>query len=81
MFAHLVFDINRNINEKLKIFATEGNPWDLLKDWDVNWRPHFGSNNNFNYEFVEMLSYYVNAIICMLNTWIKQKALLAIFIE
>ena len=81
MFAHLVFDINRNIYEKIKIFPTEGKLWDLLTNWDVNWCPHLGSNNNFNYEFVKILSYYVGAMMCILNTWIKQMALLAFCIE
>uniref|UniRef100_M1D8K3 DNAJ heat shock N-terminal domain-containing protein n=1 Tax=Solanum tuberosum TaxID=4113 RepID=M1D8K3_SOLTU len=62
MFSDLVGEINGNIYDAIKIFPTEGETWALFKDCDMNWYPHLGSNKNFNYEFVEILSDYVVAI-------------------
>ncbi|WMV45757.1 hypothetical protein MTR67_039142 [Solanum verrucosum] len=62
MFSQLVCEINGNIYDAIKIFPMEGETWALFKDWVMNWCPHLGSNKNFNYEFVEILSNYVVAI-------------------
>ncbi|KAH0743291.1 hypothetical protein KY290_031284 [Solanum tuberosum] len=62
MFSHLVCAMTGNIYDEIKIFPLEGETWALFKYWDINWCPHLGSNKNFNYEFVEVLSDYVGAI-------------------
>ncbi|WMV38021.1 hypothetical protein MTR67_031406 [Solanum verrucosum] len=62
MFSHLVCAMSGNIYDEIKIFPLEGETWALFKYWDMNWCSHLGSNKNFNYEFVEVLSDYVGAI-------------------
>uniref|UniRef100_M1DT67 DUF3444 domain-containing protein n=1 Tax=Solanum tuberosum TaxID=4113 RepID=M1DT67_SOLTU len=62
MFSHLACSMNGNNCYAIKIFPLEGETWPLSKDWDMNCYPHLGSNKNFNYEFIEVLSNYVDSI-------------------
>lgn len=44
-----------------RLFPMEDETRFLFKEWDMIFSPHLGSNKNFNYEFVEIMSDYVVA--------------------
>ncbi|KAK6803329.1 hypothetical protein RDI58_001113 [Solanum bulbocastanum] len=59
MFSHLACSMNGSKYDAIKIFPLEGETWLLSKDWDLT---HLRSNKNSNYEFIEVLSNYVDSI-------------------
>uniref|UniRef100_M1DQA5 DUF3444 domain-containing protein n=1 Tax=Solanum tuberosum TaxID=4113 RepID=M1DQA5_SOLTU len=61
MFSYLACSMNGNNYDAIKIFPLEGETWPFSKDWDMNWCPHLGSNKNLNYDFIDVLSNYVDS--------------------
>uniref|UniRef100_M1DBF6 Heat shock protein DnaJ n=1 Tax=Solanum tuberosum TaxID=4113 RepID=M1DBF6_SOLTU len=79
MFSDLACSINGNNYNAIKIFPLEGETWPLSKDWDMNWCPHLGSKKNFNYEFIELLSNYVDSIGVHVVYLVKAKGFTCLF--
>ncbi|WMV10241.1 hypothetical protein MTR67_003626 [Solanum verrucosum] len=70
MFSHLVCAINRNNYGAIKIFPLEGETWAIFKDW---------GKKKFNYEFVEVLSDYADAIGVHVAYLVKAKGFTCLF--
>ncbi|WMV10230.1 hypothetical protein MTR67_003615 [Solanum verrucosum] len=79
MFSHLACSMNGNNCDAIKIFPLEGETWPLSKDWDMSCCPHLGSNKNFNYEFIEVLSNYVDSIGLHVAYLVKAKGFTCLF--
>ncbi|XP_049347763.1 uncharacterized protein LOC125812296 [Solanum verrucosum] len=79
MFSHLVCAINRNNYGAIKIFPLEGETWAIFKDWDMNWCSRLESKKKFNYEFVEVLSDYADAIGVHVAYLVKAKGFTCLF--
>ncbi|WMV10239.1 hypothetical protein MTR67_003624 [Solanum verrucosum] len=70
IFSHLVCAINRNSYGAIKIFPQEGETWAIFKDW---------GKKKFNYEFVEVLSDYADAIGVHVAYLVKAKGFTCLF--
>ncbi|XP_049347740.1 uncharacterized protein LOC125812270 [Solanum verrucosum] len=79
IFSHLVCAINRNSYGAIKIFPQEGETWAIFKDWDMNWCSRLESKKKFNYEFVEVLSDYADAIGVHVAYLVKAKGFTCLF--
>nr|KYP58038.1 Protein HLJ1 [Cajanus cajan] len=58
MFSHLVLceKIGRNT---FKVYPRKGETWALFKNWDIKWYMDVESHQQYEYEFVEILTDYV----------------------
>ncbi|XP_061367940.1 uncharacterized protein LOC133310960 [Gastrolobium bilobum] len=58
MFSHLILSekIGRNT---FKVYPKKGETWALFKNWDIKWHMDVESHQQYEYEFVEVLSDYV----------------------
>ncbi|WMV10233.1 hypothetical protein MTR67_003618 [Solanum verrucosum] len=74
MFSHLACSMNGNNYDAIKIFPLEGETWPISKDWAMNWCPHIGSNKKFNYDFINVLSNYVDSIGVHVAYLVKSKS-------
>ncbi|KAI5650658.1 hypothetical protein M9H77_36663 [Catharanthus roseus] len=59
MFSHLACwekGIRRN---DYKIYPRKGETWAIFKDWNIDWHSDLQSKNSYEFDFVEVLSNYV----------------------
>ncbi|GAA0161725.1 hypothetical protein LIER_17976 [Lithospermum erythrorhizon] len=62
IFSHLVNWEKGSTAGTFEVHPMKGETWALYKDWDISWHAHSKTNQNYVYEFVEVLSDYVNSI-------------------
>ncbi|XP_004508320.1 uncharacterized protein [Cicer arietinum] len=58
MFSHLVL-CERIGHNTFRVFPRKGETWALFKNWDIKWYLDAESHKQYGYEFVEILSDYV----------------------
>ncbi|KAK8539369.1 hypothetical protein V6N13_104390 [Hibiscus sabdariffa] len=56
MFSHLLYWEKGTCRDTYKVFPRKGETWALFKNWNINWKSGDGTNQKFEYEFVEILS-------------------------
>ncbi|KAF1887259.1 hypothetical protein Lal_00040859 [Lupinus albus] len=57
-FSHLVL-CKSNGGDAFKVYPRKGETWGLLKNWDIKWYTDVKSHQQYEFEFVEILSDYV----------------------
>ncbi|KAJ6889904.1 DNAJ heat shock N-terminal domain-containing protein [Populus alba x Populus x berolinensis] len=62
MFSHLI-DLEESGQRKTyKIFPRKGETWALFKNWDLKWKCNADAHQDYEYEFVEILSEYAEGV-------------------
>lgn len=59
MFSHLVCWEKGSRRNSYKIYPRKGETWAIFKNWDINWHSDPQRKNKYEFEFVEILSDYV----------------------
>ncbi|KAJ0092545.1 hypothetical protein Patl1_25552 [Pistacia atlantica] len=68
MFSHLVSWEKGRQRDTYKVFPKKGETWALFRDWDFNWKSEPDTKKQFEFEFVEILSDYVEGVgVCVAN--------------
>lgn len=62
MFSHLVHCPKRGPRNAYLMYPRKGETWALFKDWDIRWSSDPEKHVAFDYEFVEILSDYVEDV-------------------
>uniref|UniRef100_A0A5B7BZE2 J domain-containing protein n=1 Tax=Davidia involucrata TaxID=16924 RepID=A0A5B7BZE2_DAVIN len=62
MFSHLVYWEKGSRRDTYKIYPIKGETWALFKNWDINWYSDSDSERKYEFEFVEVLSDYVEGV-------------------
>lgn len=64
MFSHIVSSVKSNVRGCCKIYPRKGETWALFKNWDIKWNSDMFSHgkHEYEYEFVEILSEYVEDV-------------------
>lgn len=60
MFSHLVCWEKGSRRNSYKIYPRKGETWAIFKNWDINWHSDPQRKNKYEFEFVEILSDYVD---------------------
>ena len=63
MLTYLVSAMSGNNHYVIEVFTLEGKTWDLVEYVYMNQRPNLMIDKKLNYEFFEVLSDHVHAII------------------
>ncbi|TXG71810.1 hypothetical protein EZV62_000389 [Acer yangbiense] len=80
MFSHLVSWEKGSEKNTYKIFPKKGQTWGLFKGWDINWKSDADCNQKkFEYEFVEILSDYVEGVGISVAYLAKVKGFVCVF--
>ncbi|KAJ7980192.1 DnaJ domain containing protein [Quillaja saponaria] len=61
MFSHLISWEKGGHRDTFKVYPRKGETWALFKNWDIKWYDDAEAHRNYDYEFVEVLSDYVEA--------------------
>ncbi|TYI05904.1 hypothetical protein ES332_A10G121100v1 [Gossypium tomentosum] len=56
MFSHLLYWEKGTCRDTYKIFPRKGETWALFKNWNINWKSGSGTDQKYEYEFVEIIS-------------------------
>ncbi|XVF28432.1 hypothetical protein REPUB_Repub15cG0028900 [Reevesia pubescens] len=56
MFSHLIYWERGTCRDTYKIFPRKGETWALFKNWNIKWKSDTGTDQKYEYEFVEILS-------------------------
>ncbi|KAA8548529.1 hypothetical protein F0562_000204 [Nyssa sinensis] len=59
MFSHLAYWEKGSRRDTYKIYPRKGEIWALFKNWDINWYSELDSERKYEFEFVEVLSDFV----------------------
>ncbi|XP_027333766.1 uncharacterized protein LOC113848451 [Abrus precatorius] len=80
MFSHLVLckKIGRNT---FKLYPRKGETWALFKNWDIKWYMDVESHGQYEYEFVEILSDFVEGEGVYVAYLAKLKGFISIFFQ
>jgi hypothetical protein len=62
MFSHPIDLEEGGQRDTYKIFPRKGETWALFKNWDIKWKSDADSHQEYDYEFVEMLSEYAEGV-------------------
>ncbi|CAK7332885.1 unnamed protein product [Dovyalis caffra] len=79
MFSHPIDLEEGGQRDTYKIFPRKGETWALFKNWDLKWKSDADAHQDYEYEFVEILSEYaegVGARVAMLG---KVKGFVSLF--
>ncbi|KAL5785320.1 hypothetical protein ACOSQ2_007712 [Xanthoceras sorbifolium] len=79
MFSHLVSWEKGSEKDTYKIFPRKGQTWGLFKDWDLNWKSDADCNRKYEYEFVEILSDYMEGVGISVAYLAKVKGFVCVF--
>ncbi|KAF5736918.1 hypothetical protein HS088_TW14G01073 [Tripterygium wilfordii] len=58
MFSHLMDCEKGSQRNAYKVFPRKGETWALFKNWNIKWKSITDTHQNYEYEFVEILSDY-----------------------
>ncbi|CAJ1962269.1 unnamed protein product [Sphenostylis stenocarpa] len=78
MFSHLI------VCEKIgrstyKVYPRMGETWALFKNWDIKWHMNAESHRQYDFEFVEILSNYVEGVGVLVAYLAKLKGFVSLF--
>ncbi|TKY72026.1 DnaJ-like subfamily B member 12 [Spatholobus suberectus] len=78
MFSHLIFceKIGRS---SYKVYPRKGETWALFKNWDIKWHMDAESHRQYDFEFVEILSDYVEGVGVVVAYLAKLKGFVSLF--
>ncbi|XP_061374350.1 uncharacterized protein LOC133316595 [Gastrolobium bilobum] len=78
MFSHLIIceKIARNT---FKVYPRKGEIWALFKNWDIKWYMDAESHRQYDFEFVEIMSDYVEGVGVVVAYLDKLKGFVSIF--
>jgi curved DNA-binding protein CbpA len=62
MFSHLIDLEESGQRNTYKIFPRKGETWALFKNWDLKWISNADAHQDYEYEFVEILSEYAEGV-------------------
>lgn len=62
MFSHLVHCPKQALKNAYFIYPRKGETWALFKDWDIRWSSEPEKHLTFEYQFVQILSDYVEDV-------------------
>ncbi|XP_044499888.1 uncharacterized protein LOC123221193 [Mangifera indica] len=79
MFSHLVSWEKGRQRDTYKVFPKKGETWALFKDWDFNWNSEPDTKKQFEFEFVEILSDYVEGVGVSVANLVKVKGFASVF--
>jgi len=79
-FSHLVM-FKRNGRNTFQVYPRKGETWALFKNWDITWYKDVESHRQYEYEFVEILSDYVEGEGVYVAYLGKLKGFVSIFIQ
>ncbi|KAK7264577.1 hypothetical protein RJT34_32186 [Clitoria ternatea] len=80
MFSHLVLceKIGRNT---FKVYPRKGEIWALFRNWDIKWYMDVACHRQYEYEFVEILSDYLEDVGLYVTYLSKLKGFTSIFFQ
>ncbi|ESW19848.1 hypothetical protein PHAVU_006G160400 [Phaseolus vulgaris] len=78
MFSHLI------VCEKIgrgtyKVYPRKGEIWALFKNWDIKWHMDVESHRQYDFEFVEILSDYIEGVGVVVAYLAKLKGFVSLF--
>ncbi|RHN38907.1 hypothetical protein MtrunA17_Chr8g0338171 [Medicago truncatula] len=79
-FSHPVM-FKRNGRDTFQVYPRKGETWALFKNWDITWYKDVESHRQYEYEFVEILSDYVEGEGVYVAYLGKLKGIVSIFIQ
>ncbi|KAF8387938.1 hypothetical protein HHK36_026601 [Tetracentron sinense] len=79
MFSHLVFWEKGSSRGSYKIYPRKGETWALFKNWDIKWNSDPDNHRQYQFEFVEVLSEYVEGIGISVSYLGKMKEFVSLF--
>ncbi|KAF5752236.1 hypothetical protein HS088_TW01G00144 [Tripterygium wilfordii] len=59
MFSHLMDCEKGNRRNVYKVLPRKGETWALFKNWNIKWKSSTDTNRKYEYEFVEIVSEYI----------------------
>jgi hypothetical protein len=62
MFSHPIDLEEGGPRDTYKIFPRKGETWALFKNWDIKWKSDADSHQEYDCEFVEILSEYAEGV-------------------
>ncbi|XP_027919194.1 uncharacterized protein LOC114177826 [Vigna unguiculata] len=80
MFSHLVL-CEKISRTSFKVYPRKGETWALFKNWDINWYIDAKSHQPYEYEFVEILTDYVEDEGVYVVFLTKLKGFVSIFLQ
>ncbi|EOA19923.1 hypothetical protein CARUB_v10000173mg [Capsella rubella] len=79
-FSHLIHCRTESTNDTFKVYPRKGETWALFKNWDINWSSgRRRSSHEYEYEFVEILSEYVEGVAIEVAFLRKLKGFTSVF--
>ncbi|XP_011009900.1 PREDICTED: uncharacterized protein LOC105114890 [Populus euphratica] len=62
MFSHLIDLEESGQRNTYNIFPRKGETWALFKNWDLKWKSNADAHQDYEYEFVEILSEFAEGV-------------------
>ncbi|KAJ1414268.1 hypothetical protein SESBI_19122, partial [Sesbania bispinosa] len=78
MFSHQIFCENIG-RSTFKVYPRKGETWALFKNWDIKWYMDVESLRQYDFEFVEILSDYVEGVGVVVAYLAKLKGFVSLF--
>ncbi|KAJ6722070.1 DNAJ HEAT SHOCK AMINO-TERMINAL DOMAIN PROTEIN [Salix viminalis] len=79
MFSHLIDLEECDQRNTYKIFPRKGETWALFKNWDLEWKSNADAHQDYEYEFVEILSEYAEGVSARVTFLGKVKGFVSLF--
>ncbi|XP_022760474.1 uncharacterized protein LOC111306805 [Durio zibethinus] len=81
MFSHLLYWEKGTCRDTYKIFPRKGETWALFKNWNIQWKSGTGTEQKFEYEFVEILSEDAEGVGIRVAYLTKVKGFVSVFCQ
>ena len=81
MFSHPIDLEEGGQRDTYKIFPRKGETWALFKNWDIKWKSDADSHQEYDYEFVEILSEYAEGVGAHVTFLDKVKGFVSLFCQ
>ncbi|XP_020220735.1 uncharacterized protein LOC109803532 [Cajanus cajan] len=78
MFSHLIF-CEKIDRRTYKLYPRKGETWAIFKNWDIKWHIDAKSHRQYDFEFVEVLSDYVEGVGVVVAYLAKLKGFVSLF--
>ncbi|KAK6265477.1 hypothetical protein QUC31_016314 [Theobroma cacao] len=81
MFSHLLYWEKGTFRDTYKIFPRKGETWALFKNWNIKWKLDAGTDQKYEYEFVEILTEYAEGVGVHVAYLAKVKGFVSVFCQ
>jgi len=78
MFSHLIV-CEKIRRSTYKVYPRKGETWALFKNWDIKWHMDAESHRQYDFEFVEILSDYIEGVGVLVVYLAKLKGFTSLF--